>query len=426
MIWSLLKSGLSVGLLRLIGAGLGFLITVTLGRFLGPEGLGKFALISTILMIVAVPVSQAFGTLVLRATSTARIQDNWGEVRGLSNLGLVLALIIAILFAGIGAVTYEFQIAQLIIISLAAIILFLDQGSALRAATLRGLDRPVLAFGPEMIIRPGLFLILIGVWFTIYGTLHLPAVLLLLAIAAFANFAVGSWILNRKRPERLGRDPVEFHLPKWFKSAVPLAAGSGLMLIFVQVDILMLGWLAPAEVLGIYRVAFQIALLSGLAYTALNLVVAERFATHFASGDQTALRSSAKLSARTALVCALPVPIFMLIFGKEFIALVFGSEFASAYIPVLILCLTHLISAGFGMARSLLVMGQEEKRVFWWTIPALILNLVFCFVLIPSLGAVGAAIAVLIATIIWNASLWWQARTQLQIDSSAMSGIPIG
>ncbi|MEM7078922.1 MAG: polysaccharide biosynthesis C-terminal domain-containing protein, partial [Pseudomonadota bacterium] len=107
-------------------------------------------------------------------------------------------------------------------------------------------------------------------------------------------------------------------------------------------------------------------------------------------------------------------------FGEFVIEWFFGARYSAAYLPMVILIVGALINAGFGPVGALLLVAQQEQasvRLLWF---AVAVNLLANTALVPSMGAVGAALATCFSIFVWNFALWQHARTHLHIDSSIL------
>ena len=150
-------------------------------------------------------------------------------------------------------------------------------------------------------------------------------------------------------------------------------------------------------------------------------------APHFAylkTRDETdELRSVAVNAARGAVAAALPIPVAMVFIGPWLLGPVFGDEFAGAYVPMLILMGGHVFNSGVGFVASLLTMTGRENRVLAWACVGVALVAVLSFLLAPTLGAPGAAVASAVGSVVWNAGLWLSVWKIHGFDASAL-GLP--
>ncbi|GAA4642125.1 flippase [Pontixanthobacter gangjinensis] len=429
MLRTLIKQAASVAGIRVFGTGLSVLVSVAIARLYGPDALGVYAYCVTLMAIAAVPVSNGWSTMLLRAVSQVHELDS--EARAMARLGARLAIVFAAFAAATAVPAVHFtgsEIASALepvaftAIGLLFVALLCDQISAMRMASMRGLDRPALAQLPESLVRPSLLLmgVAIGWWAFGSSTLssNLPILFASLAIAAIASAMIGQLILTRLTGRAVTRRPDPAERKAWFASAAALAGSAGLVQLNGYVDMLILGsYVAPAEV-GLYRAALQIAMLASFGYIALNMLAGQRFAKFTGSGDHESLSRTATHLARLALLTAIPLPLILLIAGEDLFALLFGTAFEGASLPALLIAAGFTFSAAIGMARTLLVMQGNEFLVMRTTLVALVLNVVLCILLIPRYGITGAAIANLSANVGWNILLWALARRSTGIDSS--------
>lgn len=422
---ALLRSGVSVGLIRFVGIGVSFLLVVTIARLLGAEAVGIYGYSVLLIGLAAVPVSNAWSTLMLRATSRAQTPTaDWSEVRGLTRIGLFLAIAIFALSLAVGMpVSYIGSISFLTpgVVFALGIVLLLDQISALRLALLRGLDHPVLGQSPEMVVRPMAILIVLLCLSSLSQSVHIAVLFVALIIGSAAAALVGGLILKEKAPTGWSSFTPEPFRSAWGRSAAFLSLNAGLIILNSQIDFLILGFLGSPESLGHYRVAMQIAILSGFAYIALNMVAMQRFAVFYSTKDLKSLGQVSTLLARISCIGAIPVPVIILLWGDSLLLLVFGEGFDQALRPLIWLLVLQVISASFGFAHSILLMAGFERVVIPMTVGSVALNALLCFLLIPMLGIEGAAISSFISLALWNIALWFVARRVVGIDSSVVS-----
>lgn len=382
----------------------------------------------TILALVAVPISNGWGTTLLKTAAAGKFHEDWAESKGLAVRGLQLALaltvgfwIVAVLVKSLApdkSLSLGLSTAVLICIGC---ILLLDQISALRASILRGLDHPVAAQLPEMLVRPVALIAVfsLAVWLVDSQVTVMHALYALL-IAALCGAMAGQLLVRQITPEEYFAATPRYQTRSWVVTSAPIALSAGLLTLNASLGVLALGLLADLDDVGLFRVAMQVSLVSGIAYTALNMIASQKFAHFRASGDDASMQVVATTMARIASVCALPIPIVLVLFGEHIISFVFGSEFAGALAPMVILATGQIIIAATGMAQPLLVMHGLEREVARWTLLAVMLNILLCTLLVPLYNVIGAALATFGAATIWKISLWSVARNRLQIDAGIL------
>jgi O-antigen/teichoic acid export membrane protein len=104
--------------------------------------------------------------------------------------------------------------------------------------------------------------------------------------------------------------------------------------------------------------------------------------------------------------------IVLLAMGRPLLYL-FGPEFADGYILMFILSIGLLSRAAIGpIERMLNVLGHQRASAISCA-SAFAVNVVLCFVLIPHLGTIGAAIAIAAALVVETFMLFMMAKRQL-------------
>ena len=419
----LLRAGGGVALVRLAGMAAGFALTVALAQTLGAEGLGLYSFVLLLIMLACVPVGNGWATLLLRSVSRARATSNWSEARGIQKLATGIAAGVAALVLLIGLAWAMWRpggwFSVWLAMALAGVLLG-DQLTALRLAALRGLGHPVWGQLPETLLRPGIILVVFLVAVAVIGNADVKMAFGALFVASVVSVGIGAMILRYKSPSEMILAVPTLHWRPWSISAGLLATNSGLVILNSQLDFLILGLLAGTADLGHYRVAIQIALVSGFGYVALNMIAAERFAHLFAVGDKSELQSTATFLSRIAFVLTLPMPILFFLWGEPVLGFVFGPGFEEAWTPTLILLAVQSIRAAFGFSQAILLMSDAEAHVLPATVFAVVSLVLICIILVPTMGPVGAALGALIGQTIWNLALTIAAARSLGLDVSAL------
>lgn len=422
----LLKGGAGSLSAKIAETALGLVVVVLLARLLGPAGYGVYAFAFALVSLVSMPAHAGLPQLVVRETARGCQAGDWSAVRGIWRWANALALTLALLIAAAGGLGLWLGWAQgaalretlfwaLALVPFMALV-------AIRSASLRGLQHVLAGILPEQVLRPALFAGLLAVVLVWPGLRLSPdEAMALMVLSSGVAFGVGAWLLHRYRPRELREAAPRYHHSAWFAAAWPMALTQGFHQINRHADVLLLGLLAAVVDVGVYRVAAQGALLVSLGLTALNLVVAPFAARLYAEGEQHKLQKLARRTAQAALAFALPAVALFAVFGEWLLVMLFGSEFAGAYWPLLILAVGQLANAGFGATGMLLNMTSFERDVTRVVAIAAGLNVVLNLTLIPFFGVIGAAVATSLSLLFWNVWLWRVVRWRLGVSSLAFS-----
>lgn len=421
---ALLRGGTGSLCLKVVSTALSLTVAAVLARLLGAEGYGVYAYVMALVTILALPAQAGLPTLVVRETAKAHVAQRWGLMWGLWRWSSRLSLGLSLLLLGCGLVAVwlvgdRFTRQHVSTFYFGLLLVPLVALGNLRSAALRGLRRVLQGQLPETMFRPGLFLLIIATAHLVLPRKITPEVAMAShAAAAAMAFIWGAWFLYRARPPSMKSAPyaLEYETHAWRKTIVPLALIAGIGMINAHADTLMLGWFRSAEEVGLYRVAASSAGLLGFGMTALNSVVAPHFARLYAQRNMAQLQQLVTRSAQVMVALALPVFIAFILAGEALLTLAFGNEFATAYIPLIILSFGHLFSVAVGSVGALLNMTGHERSTALGAVVAAGSNVILNAVLIPLLGVSGAALATAGSLVLWNLVLWRAARAQVGIS----------
>ena len=99
---------------------------------------------------------------------------------------------------------------------------------------------------------------------------------------------------------------------------------------------------------------------------------------------------------------------------------IFGPEFSDAATPLRILAIGYLVSAFCGPVGTVLNMTSAQRSSGVVMLVAVAVDILLLILLIPPLGATGAAISTASSMVIWNVSMAVVARRRLGVDATAI------
>lgn len=421
----LLRGGVGSLMAKLAEACLGLLLAILLARLLGAPGYGVYAFVFALASLISVLTRMGVPSLVVRETARGEANGDWASVRGVWRWAnaIALGLSLLVLAAGmlvlwLGWVTQQPLRETLFVgfwlVPLLALV-------AIRSASLRGLRHVLAGIVPEQVLRPGLMVILLLVVMMWPGAGISPAGAIgLMLVCALIAFLVGAGLLRQYRPVAVMTARPIMYGRAWFRAAWPMALTQGFEQLNRYADVILLGLLAAAIDVGVYRVGAQGAILVSLGLAALNMVVAPYFTRLHAEYEYQKLQKLTRRTAQAALAFGIPAMALFTLFGEWLLVTLFGTEFEGAYWPLLILAVGQLLNAGFGPAGMLLNMTGHERDVTRVVAVAAGLNVALNLALIPILGVVGAALATSISLAFWNLWLWFLVRRRLDMRCSAI------
>lgn len=406
----LLRGAMGVGGLKILSLPLTLAASVLLARGLGPEGYGQYVFVMAAIALLSLPVAQGLGQLVTREVAKYHQSEDWGLFRGMLRrahqwviLGsAVIALLITIF--SVSNVSWELNDRWTLLL-LGTLMLPLLGLNALRSAILRGLQKVFYAQVPELMARPGLNLIFVGC-LLLGGTLN-PATALLSQITATAlALVVGAWFFWRLKPAEVSESQPNYRHSEWGRALLPFTLLAAVGTLNTEIGILALGWLGTDGEVAALRIAQNGAMLVMFSLGIINQVIGPHITRAYRDNDQRRLQRLSKQSARGALLVAVPIALPMIFLGGPIVGIIFGDVYRdSATLPLAILAAGQLVNVAFGSVGMFLAMSGFERDTLAGQIIALVANAAAAVLLIPSFGAVGAALSVSIGLVTWNVVL---------------------
>lgn len=417
----LFRSSVASVSLRVISIPLGFVLSVALARLLGPDGLGRYSFILTILTLLSLIVQMGLPTLHVREVAKYASKKYYDLLKGLIRrsdqaviISSFLLLIILLLIRFMLNIEALSELSWIMYLSFLLVpLLALNM---VRQGTLRGLHCPVVAMVPVVLIQPITFIV--GLYLcSKFFIISSEYALVLHVLAAFIAFILSSLLLQITLPSEVRMHKPKYDTKIWAKSVLPLTMIAGISILKGQTDIFMLGVLSTDHNVGVYRVAFSGANLVLLTLMAINTVIAPKVAEHYASGNKLKLQRIISMSARCVLASSFFITVVFIWKGAIFIDLLYGLNYREAYPPLVILSLGQLFNAATGSVGMIMNMTGQEKVTLKVILFTSLFNVGLNTFFIPQWGVMGAVSATVATIAIENLALCWFAYKVIGIHT---------
>ena len=376
---------------RIIRVGLGFLVTVLLARYLGPEDFGLFSFTLALVTIasgfvglgireilirdlVALPktISESISaSLLLQIMSGVFVYSilliigAWLKPGNSEFLLLlsVLGLIILVRFTDVFVAWFEAHVSMKPVVLVQSF--FFITFSAVKICLIY-FDAPLLAFG-----------VAIAAEAVCVGIVLYPVFIMKFSKEKLASF---SWS----------------HASYLVKEGWPLFLASISITLYMRFDQIMIGQMASFSQVAIYNVGVRIV--EGL-YIIPTIIVISVFPKILAIRSFDKGKFSRRVQdlynalAMVSLATCFPIAYF----ADEIIFILFGNDFLGAG-KVLSVYMWVLVVVSFGIARGKWLIAEGLQRFSAiFTLATLTLNVIGNYLLIPNYGAVGAAWATVLS-----------------------------
>lgn len=414
------SAGLSV-----IGMFFTFLVGIQLARGLGAEAYGVYGFAMSVIALLTVSTEFGLPQLLTREVAAAQVVEGWGRIRGAMQWTTKVVLQISVGMAAVVGTWYFFagmngddSFALTLLVGLA--IAPAESLGNLRGAALRGLQHIVKGQLPGIVIRPAIFsLLLFGLSLSDFP-LTPPVAIGLGALAAACAFFTGSVMLGNVMPTGVRHALPVVQVSKWWASAWPMALAEGMRVLQGHLAIILLGFFSTAATVGVFRVAISVAVFVSVSTTIHHIVGSPIIARLHEQGDFQKLQRMLSWMAVSMCMSTAMLSFPFVIAGDAILDFVFGEGFGKGNAALLILCGSAVVYGFFGTSAALLNMTGQQARVT----RAASISLSVLVVLLPPLivlyDEVGAAVATLLAMMIWHVAMWRDAKRILGLDSSVL------
>jgi O-antigen/teichoic acid export membrane protein len=410
----------TVFLIRVVAAALAYLSNVLFARWMGTFEFGVFVYVWTWVLLIGQALDLGLATAAQRFIPEYRERGLIDLLRGYIAHSRWIAVGVAIAIATLCAalvrlLTPHLDAYNVVPLYIACIALPAYALANVQDGVARSYDWVGLGIVPTYIVRQLLLTALMaGAYF---GGLPVDAITaMILSVAAIWGPALlQTFVLNRRLATRIEPGPKAHDVKLWISTALPILLAEGFYLLLTHTDLLMLQQFRSPEDVAVYYAAVKTLALVAFIYFSIAATTAHRVAAYHAAGDREGLANFMRKAIALTFWPSLAATIVLLAFGKPILSL-FGAQFTEGYHLMFILAVGLLARAAIGpMERFLNVIGKQGINALIYG-GAFAVNIILCVVLIPPLGAAGAAIAISTALIVETVALVVLLKQQMGLD----------
>ena len=413
--------------IKIVNTFLIFAYSFVLVRLLGAEEYGIYEYVIAWVNLLIIPLVFGLDRLAIRVVSASVTQEDWGQIRGMIRgaiyVVIVFSILIIISIFGFNSIMNDGEMTySTMTFWIGAIALPITALTMIWEGFLRGLHHVLGGQMPILIIRPSIAMFLF-IPIALFTAVQLNAFLALILynFASFCALLIGMFLLTKYLPPEVAATKPVYKWREWLASAFPMMIMGGLIIIMGRLGTIFLGANQNPEGAGIFSLIFRMTNLITLAQVAVGVVISPTLASLYASRDMERLQKVSTQSVRLVFFVSLPLAVGLFIFGY-WLLLIYGEEFALGINALRLLIIGDMINIAMGTVGIILTMTGFERDAMKGFILGVIINLVCCFLFVPSMGVTGAALALTISNIIWNFYLAYIVYQRLGIFSSIFGG----
>ena len=393
-----------------IGKLLAFATQPVLARLLGVQFYGFYT--AGVALINGLQILSRFGMEngVVRYVAHYREHDDAARVRGTIVMALLfpiaLSLVLsAALFFGAGFISDSGWLkengAQMVsVLRGFAFVLPFFVFMSMTAWATQGFKTVTYAAYIQQLIRPGLFLLFVGVCYVLGAKIF--GVVAAYALAMFLAGIVGLYYLRKLFPPLFDRrSQTRFETKALFGVSIPMSISQGAQYLNNFSAILILGVFAAGAPVGIFNAAARTATFLTVVRFAFSGIFSPIISGLHARQDTQEMGRLYKDVSRWIFTGAFVLFLVIVVFGPEVMG-IFGEAFGAGVTALVVVAVAQLFSSSIGPAPRMLAMTGNQNFAMIATSTSAITGVIVSFILIPRFEVMGAAIGMATAIIVEN------------------------
>lgn len=410
------KKGVLSLIIKVAGALLSLSMFAAVANSLSASDFGRFGFAFSLAMTLAMVASLGLHTSILRWRSEYETQDRPALAdaaeRWSFNMTSAVAIVVSaivILSNVLGLLDVETLGYEAIegdstfFVSIAALLSAMA-AAEFTAGALRARGYTVLALAPRDVLWRGAVsaLALLFVWHDVQVG---PSEMMLNVAGLLAAFVLLQIVVSGLRPGRPGAGAPLLGPAgpgrSWLRQATPMWGTALLNVAARHFEVVLLGLFVTPTITGAYFASLSLAQGLMLTLIAANMAVAPLISRLHFGGDPATLQKMI----RTIMAFVAPAAILgfavIAIWGRPILS-IFDPVYRDQYEILLILAAGATANALFGPTEPCLNMTGREKALLRIKVTTSLTVLVSQLVLIPAIGALGAAIPAMCGILVWN------------------------
>jgi len=398
----LLKKGLSVMLIRVIGMAIVYLSILYITNVYGAETYGRYTLAQTLVQALILLFSLGIRTSIVKLTSDVNFFLNGKPLNNylkkivfaLLASSIICAILLLIFKNWLAIEVFKDHLLADYFKYTAVFIVFVIFHSVL-AEFIRA-KKKFWEYSLYVYVLPPLlfFITLIAI-----RSKGLPESSIILSY--LLSFVVICVILLFYFPFNQINVKTDYSYKKLFSLSLPMMFSALFLFLSNWTDVFMLGILSTKTDVGVYNAAFKLAIIAFIVINAINTVFAPKISELFSQNKLKEIEVEFHKARRMTIYLTLPIIIIIIAFRKQLLSL-FGDDFVYGETALTIIVCGLLINVFSGSVDYFLNMTNHQKPLRTFTIISAVINIVLNYFLIKEMGINGAAIASVISSLTIN------------------------
>jgi O-antigen/teichoic acid export membrane protein len=378
------KNTIYLALADVAGKTMAFFYYLLAARHLGVERYGVLSFALAFTTMLGVLTDLGLGTI-----ATREIARNPEQARSQVNNALTIRLVASVVIIAVIAVLVNllgYPVATIRVVYICSVSVLTNAVASLLCNVFQGFERMEL-LAINRISQTAV--LVIGAFLLLRGPSAAERYALLYVVAGVVSVVVG----GMNAAPRLVRPKLSFDFGCWWKSlraSTPIGLAALFTMFYYWSGTTLLSKMAGNSAVGNYSAAFRLATALPFVGMAFSGAVYPLFSRLFAGGSDRLARAL-ELSTKYMLWITLPAAAFGTVFARSAVLMLYGGGYQGASAVLRVLVWWGACASLNSLFSNYLISVRRSKAVTIQTGMSLAVNLGLAIVLIPVLGAMGAA-----------------------------------
>lgn len=404
-------------LIRVFSAGLIYLSQILLARWMGSFEFGIYVYVWTLVLLIGDLSDLGFATSAQRFVPEYAKRGTFDLLRGFLSRSRWVAVCGATAIAAAGILTVrllEPYLTNYLVLPLSIAFATLPFYALMQMqdGIARSYNWIHVALLPPYVMRHLIMLTIVSAAYLLNFPANAETAVTAVAVALVLTVIGQTFVLNRKLAQVVAPGPKTYETKTWLSVSLPILMVEGFYLLLTNADIVMLQHFRTPDDVAVYYAAAKTLALIAFVHFAVAAAVGHRFSQYHVTNDHDRLKSILADSIRWTFWGSMAASAVILLMGPLLLSL-FGARFVEGYHLMLILVAGLMARSAVGPVERLLNMLGQQRICAAVYATAFILNLIAGIILIPRIGAAGAAFATSSALIVESILLFVVTKRRL-------------
>lgn len=404
---ALISKSINVLIIRIFGVLIFFSLTLFLTNFFTSNIVGQYDFSRSLLIIIGSVTVIGMNQSILYYSGYLKAKDSIESIKHIYYKMLLISFLasllvfITVVFIGKSNINslYDKDIYKLVVKTTA--ISFLFSVTMLNIDVLRAIDKLYTSEIFRNVFRYLPFFVFSVIIYSMNITNQLTDMFLLSFVLVGIYSTAYLIVCFSKEHYSKKNSLINIDIIDILKRSYPMAVSSIAFLLMQSIDILLIGKFLSFKEVAYYAVTVKLTMVVSLVLSSVNAVNAPIISNLFSLENLKSLKINLRKVTRLIFGLTLPI-ILVLIFLSSTVLGLFGSEYILAKWALYILLIGQVVNAYCGSVGVYMNMTGKQGVLQFFLLIALVINIILNWILIPTYGIIGAAVATSVCMVFWN------------------------